>query len=367
MNIHSIGLRLFTGPTHWIHPHQKEKSYRKKSGHVDTPDLPVSRRFTRAFYFEKRGSKIDAPLERLDPFSKNRYRWAVKTTETMIPAFYFDSAHLRELADHHASRFQSAKPFPHTYIDNFLPEPIIDLLLSEFPSPDAPIQLYTTHNESRNNKSSSEKENELGPFTRHFIQCLNSADFVRFLEKLSGVDHLIPDPHIFGGGAHQTKQGGYLKIHIDNNWDTKLLLFRRLNIILFLNRDWAPEYGGNLEFWNKDMTKCEARIEPLSNRLAIFYNSDVSFHGHPEPLMCPPNITRKSIALYYYTAERPATEISALPHTTIYKSRPGEIFHKRKVGSRVMGRFVPPVFMDLYNYFHRRSRIFSKSNGVLSK
>jgi len=95
-------------------------------------------------------------------------------------------------------------------------------------------------------------------------------------------------------------------------------LDRRLNMIVYLNQHWQEEYGGHLELWNRDMTRCEAKVLPVWNRTVVFNTTDFSYHGHPAPLCCPDSTTRKSISLYYYSNGRPAAERSA-PHDTIFK------------------------------------------------
>jgi len=277
-----------------------------------------------------------------------------------IPAFYFDEHHLHTLAKRYSKAYRSAKPFPHVVIDNFLPESSVDRLLDEIPG-DGDVRWYGTASQSRSGKSSSKKLNELGPFMLHFLQCLNSSDFVRFLERLTGLDGLVPDPHGFGGGVHKISRGGFLKIHADNNWDTKLLLFRELTVLLYLNREWKSEYGGDLELWNADMTRAEAVVAPLANRLVIFSNSETSYHGHPEPLRCPERTKRLSLAAYYYKATHQIADVPKIPHSSVYKQRPGEKFVRRLAGRRLFERFVPPVLLDLYRYMRRRRALAQTS------
>lgn len=285
------------------------------------------------------------------------YSEQYSTSTNRVLSFYFDREQLIKVAKKNAKSFKSADPFPHIALDDLFPEWVIDELIKEFPDANASIDWYKTENESRLNKLGSNKEHELGPFTRSFLQYLNSSDFICFLEELTGLSGLLPDPHFFGGGLHQTKKDGLLKVHVDNNWDTKLLLYRAVNIILFLNKDWKPEYCGELEFWDKDMENCKSKVLPTGNRLAIFLNTEVSNHGHPEPLNCPENMTRKSLAMYFYTAERQARDITNLPHTTKYKPRPGETFKKRRIGLRVFERFIPPIFADIIKYRKRKKQI----------
>ena len=94
---------------------------------------------------------------------------------------------------------------------------------------------------------------------------------------------------------------------------------------MYLNRDWEESYGGHLELWNKEMTNCEKKILPSFNTMVIFSTTDFSNHGHPEPLNCPKQISRKSIALYYFSSGRPKEEINSkqIKNRTFFKNREG--------------------------------------------
>jgi hypothetical protein len=179
--------------------------------------------------------------------------------------------------------------------------------------------------------------------TRHLLAQFNSSTFTSFLEDLTAISGLIPDPHYLGGGLHQIEPGGLLKVHADFNRHEQLRLDRRLNLILYLNRDWREEYGGHLELWNRDMTRCEARILPVFNRCVVFTTTSLSYHGHPEPLTCPPGMTRKSMALYYYSNGRPAAEESDVAHDTDFQARPGEALKQPSRARRIGISLVPPA------------------------
>ena len=138
-------------------------------------------------------------------------------------------------------------------------------------------------------------------FTRQFLYALNSASFLKFLEELTGIDGLLGDPQFEGGGLHQIPAGGKLAIHVDFNRHSYYGLDRRLNLLVYLNKNWKEEYGGHFELWDRDMKQMMTKVAPLFNRIVIFTTSHISFHGHPDPLNCPSNVTRKSLALYYYT------------------------------------------------------------------
>ena len=150
---------------------------------------------------------------------------------------------------------------------------------------------------------------------------LNSGPFLAFLERLTGINGLIADPHLRGGGVHIIRRGGKLGIHADFNHHKRLKVFRRLNLLLYLNREWDEAWGGHLELWNRDKTRCCRRIAPVFNRTVIFDTSNFSYHGHPEPLECPQDESRKSLALYYYTVDCPH-EIDREPHGTLFVDVP---------------------------------------------
>jgi hypothetical protein len=137
--------------------------------------------------------------------------------------------------------------------------------------------------------------------SRHLIR----GWFLEFLEQLTGIDGLIPDPHLTGGGLHMTPRGGRLGIHADFNVHQKLVhqklgLDRRLNLLLYLNNNWQAEWGGEFELWDKEVKAKVRGYLPLENRVVVFSTTDQTFHGHPEPPKCPKGAYRRSIALYYY-------------------------------------------------------------------
>jgi len=263
---------------------------------------------------------------------------------TDAQAFAFDPAGLEELAPR-APEYQTALPFPHIVIDDFLPETVVTAVLDEFPGPnDIAWDVY--HDRGNTEKLATQTRLLMGPVTRNLVAELNSSVFVDFLETLTGIAGLIPDPHLIGGGLHEIEPGGYLKIHADFNRHERLRLDRRLNLLLYLNRGWAEQYGGHLELWNRDMTSCAKRILPVANRCVVFNTTDISYHGHPDPLACPEGQTRKSVALYYYSNGRPDEERSP-SHTTLYQT-PSEVAERRRAVRRArLRRYLPPVAIDL--------------------
>lgn len=225
---------------------------------------------------------------------------------------------MKELATSAHATYSSAVPFPHIVLDDFFDPDLIDLVLSEFPKPGA-IRWQQFDNE-REIKLASAAESSFGPVTRLFLYHLNSITFLEFLSSVTGIPNLISDPRFDGGGLHQIVRGGKLGIHADFNRHRAYNLDRRLNLLLYLNKDWREEWGGHLQLWNRDMTRCDAKVLPIFNRMMIFSTTDFTYHGHPDPLQCPEGMTRKSLALYYFSNGRPAEEISG-DHSTIFRAR----------------------------------------------
>lgn len=235
--------------------------------------------------------------------------------------FILDAARLRPLAEGLSAEYAGAEPFPHAVIDGLFPADVLRRVARGFPR--AGEELWHRFDNPRQKKLATLDETRIEPHARWLLYQLNSSVFVNFLEQLTGVGGLIPDPHFEGGGLHQIERGGFLKIHADFNRHPKLRLDRRLNLLLYLNEGWREEYGGHLELWDRDVARCVKKIAPVFNRCVVFTTTDYSFHGHPEPLACPPGVTRKSLALYYYSNGRPAEE-SAGEHGTLVRARPGE-------------------------------------------
>lgn len=228
-----------------------------------------------------------------------------------------------------AEEYQHAKPFPHIVFDDFLDPDVLAELIGDFPGPkDHEWLRYRAPAEK--DKLQSTSELTMPPSIRAMISAFNSSTFVKFLEQLTGIDGIVPDPHLYGGGLHQTMPGGHLKMHIDYNFHNKWKLDRRLNVLLYLNEGWKEEWNGHLELWegdSKNLIKPAAKISPIANRVVIFNTSEFSWHGVPETLMCPEGLTRKSIALYYYSNGRPEEERGE-NHNTVFVERPGEKFEQ---------------------------------------
>lgn len=212
--------------------------------------------------------------------------------------------------------YANAEPFPHIVLDDLFDAEDLDIVLRDFPSP-ADMQWMRFDNPLEKKLGYFHERSKISAAVRDFLNEMNSFEMLLWLEALTGIEGLIPDPYFGGGGLHQIEPGGFLKVHADFNVHPKLNLDRRLNMLVYLNKDWPEEYGGHLELWDREGRLPVKKILPLFNRTVIFSTTDTSFHGHPHPLTSPAGVTRKSVSLYYYTAGRPQEERSA-PHDTIF-------------------------------------------------
>lgn len=275
-----------------------------------------------------------------------------------LDMFILDQDRLLQLSAEHRDAYAAADPFPHVVIDNFLPAETLRAVAESFPKR-GEVDWHVHDNPSQK-KLAFDDERRIEAGALWLLYQLNSARFMEFLERLTGIEGLIPDPYFIGGGLHQIERGGFLKIHADFNRHPRFNLDRRLNLLLFLNENWKEEYGGHLELWDAGVTRCVRRILPTFNRCVIFNTTDTSFHGHPEPLTCPPGRTRKSLALYYYSNGRPEEEMSA-DHGTLMRPRPGEVIHGLNGRTMsyslksVLRRLIPPIVADIGAHLKRKS------------
>src|SRR5687768_11926114 len=224
---------------------------------------------------------------------------------------------MKEIVTQHAAAYRTAHPFPHVVLDDVFEPELLKQILVEFEAMDR--GRWHSSDKELERKWATEDIQHFGPTTRAFINQLNGGLFLSFLEKLTGITGLISDPHLRGGGLHEIRREGALGVHADFNLYPRLNIWRRLNLLLYLNENWDPAWGGELELWDRTGTQRVTSVSPIFNRVVIFDTSNYSYHGHPHPLMCPPDRSRKSIALYYYTAQKQEGELD--PHTTIFLER----------------------------------------------
>ncbi len=272
---------------------------------------------------------------------------------------------LAEIAHEYEASYSDAKPFPSIYFEDFFNPEMLDKVISEFP--DLSKENSVRFNDKNQKKFAGKGDKSFGDETKKFIYYLNSEPFLKFIQSLTGIDEiLLGDPYFSGGGLHEIKKGGLLKIHADFNKHPTTGLDRRVNVLVYLNKDWKEEYGGHFELWDKDMEGCKQRVLPEFNTLAIFTTTGSSYHGHPDPLNCPEGMSRKSIALYYYSNGRAHSEINSASkrHNTLFQARNGnkndqvKLFEVMRLSTakQVVRGVTPPILMKIAKVVMKKLR-----------
>ena len=219
-----------------------------------------------------------------------------------------------------SSQFERAQPFRHVVIDDFLDASSIERLMQEFPAFDP--KCATNEAGVGGRKSAIPNIAKISPAYQDFDRLMQSQDFLSMIGKVAGIGDLLYDPQYVGGGTHENLDGQDLDLHIDFNFHPSKGWHRRLNLIVFLNRVWEPAWGGCLELhkdpWDPSRNE-RVTVVPESNRAVIFETTENSWHGFrrialPEDRQ---DLSRRSLAVYFYTKTRPAAE-TATQHATVY-------------------------------------------------
>ena len=221
------------------------------------------------------------------------------------------------------SQFQNAQPFSFMAIDGFLEPDFAREVAASYPSYTAARSQgreFSAVNEKR--KVQITDADTFPDPVKKLNELLCSPSFIQDLEYITGIENLLYDPELEGGGMHLTGPRGRLDVHVDFNYVEERKLHRRLNILVYLNEGWKDEWGGGVELWDKDVRACAHSYKPLLNRCVVFATSEVRFHG-VEPVTCPEGTQRISFAAYYYTKEAPASW-DGTKHSTVFKARPKE-------------------------------------------
>ncbi len=211
--------------------------------------------------------------------------------------------------------FEAAKPFPHLTLDGFFDAEILDQVDAEFP--EAGNRDWITWDNENEIKQTSRGLMDLGPMTQLLLLQLNSAPFLARIEEITGIKGLVWDPLFHGAGLHESHRGGWLNIHADWTGHPTLPMIRRLNLIIYLNKNWEKDWKGALTLQDPEGAHADVDVEPVFNRAVLFPTTEHTLHGFPDPLQCPANRSRRSISVYYWSADpdevRKATYIRFLP------------------------------------------------------
>jgi hypothetical protein len=255
-------------------------------------------------------------------------------------------ARLQRERDALRDAYQAAKPYPHVVMDGFFDEEFLERTITDFPRrEDRDWITWETKHES---KQTSRGISNLPPFTQLFFMQLCSDAFLEHIQYITGFNDLVMDPLFHGGGLHESVRGGWLNIHADWTKHPSLPLTRRLNLIIYLNRDWDPNWGGELELWDPATKTCGARVAPVFNRAVLFPTTSETLHGFPTPLTCPANRTRKSISVFYWSPD-----LEALKESVNIAFLPGM---KRTRIRAFLHSLTPPIAFKTYDKVLNRFR-----------
>lgn len=193
------------------------------------------------------------------------------------------------------SQFQKAEPYSHIILDNFFSHEYAESMFLTFPPLDDKWISYWNPIEKKYALNKFDKS----PVYTELFEFLQSVEFVNLMQKITGITNLENDPHLHGAGVHFHPKGGKLDMHLDYSVHPITKKERRVNLIIYMNKDWDTSYGGDLQLWDKDFTGPKQRIYPVFNRAVLFQTNDISYHGMPQMINCELGNGRKSIAIYY--------------------------------------------------------------------
>jgi hypothetical protein len=221
------------------------------------------------------------------------------------------------------SQVRSSKPVKNFCIDNFLEPSFAESVYASYPSYQEVLNVGQKFNAvNERGKVQVTDSSTFAEPVAELNRTLASPEFLELMSDVFDIPKLLPDDALVGGGIHQTGPRGLLDVHVDFNYIADRQLHRRLNILIYFNKDWKPEYGGNIELWDADVKVCHHTFSPIFNRCVVFETNEISYHG-VTAVKCPEGMSRKSFAAYYYTKEAPA-HWTGQYHSTIFKARPDE-------------------------------------------
>ncbi len=258
---------------------------------------------------------------------------------------FFEGALSRSNAAHLHHRFSAARPFPHVVIENLFRPEFLTRISEDFGSIALGDRVhYNTANEI---KRGTRPNASLGRASQRYFDAIHRGPFLQFLAAVSGINGLLPDPSLFGGGLHEIPKGGRFSVHTDFNRHPVTDLDNRLVFITYLNKDWQPAFGGALELWDAASQQRAADVMPLFGRSILFAHSAKSLHGHPQPVDTPDGRPRRSVAAYFYTNGRP-DEAREERHTTrfVQTGQQGSAQFGRWGRLIVTANYISPMFMD---------------------
>jgi Rps23 Pro-64 3,4-dihydroxylase Tpa1-like proline 4-hydroxylase len=229
---------------------------------------------------------------------------------------------IEELKD----KFINAQPFEHIVIDNFLDNSYAEKLCNSFPTNYDNWYKYLNPIEV---KYTYDNISELNPDLKDYFYFLSTYETIDIFRKLTNIDNLTYDEYLHGAGLHCHPKNGRLNIHLDYEKHPYSGKERRINVIYFLTKDWNPEWNGQNELWDKNVSACVTKTDIKFNRAIIFKTNDISWHGLPEKISCPENVYRKSLAYYYVSPLNSKKTEDLYRKKAKYVKRPNDFYDEK--------------------------------------
>ena len=246
------------------------------------------------------------------------------------------------------ARFDSAPPFPHLVFDNLFAPELLDSIAADYGRMRG--EDWIKYDNANELKFGTRPNVRLGPGSQAYFDTIHRAKFTRFLTAITGIEALLPDPMLRGGGLHEIPVGGKFAVHTDFTRHADTKLDNRLVFITYLNKDWQEDWGGALELWNP--TSCVQKVVPLFGRSILFAHSAESLHGHPDPVNTPDGRTRRSVAAYFYTNGRPDPTPPERIGTRFLDPAREPVSARTKL-RRQANYLLPPVLLDAARMLRR--------------
>jgi len=213
-----------------------------------------------------------------------------------------------------AQEFTNGSPFEHVVIPNFFSDEFAACLERGFPMPHVPQDglKWWVYNNPMEGKCALDDMAAMPLDFQHVFEMFQSDEFIELMRHVTAICNLEKDPHLHGAGLHYYPSGGTLDMHLDYSIHPKSGKERRVNLLVYLNREWSREFGGELllmpsndaGLMSKDTDVEPKLVTPAWNQAVLFRTTELSWHGLPGPITSPMKIGRKSVAIYYVSDPR---------------------------------------------------------------
>lgn len=187
-------------------------------------------------------------------------------------------------------------PFGHIIIDNFLNEEYADKVFNCFPDD---YKNWWKYNNPLEVKFANDEIHKMHPKIKNIFYALSSDEIIKKFSEITRINNLEYDKYLHGAGLHVHPRNGRLNMHLDYEKHPISGKERRLNIILYLSKNWKEEWNGDTQLWDQNMEKCIVKSHVKFNTAIIFETNNLSWHGLPEKIICPEGVFRKTLAYYY--------------------------------------------------------------------